>query len=349
MYTFHFSDAIQQVGTVQAVEAAKQSSSLSAVPIVHSQAESSSAEGTKDASILQLLVLRNSCKLKKTGDSEEDRRRPVARTFTNWLQAFCIYCNIMTEKYPGLAPKLFRHLDIVLEAYRSYGRVAWYIYDDRFRQKMAVQKTLSWGQKDVDLWMGMLMPRPLSNFSNQKSQVNAQGQSNAQNKYNTCWAYNESHCKWQALCRFKHKCAQCGGAHPAFRCVKKFQGIGRGGARNQQGKITHPGEATRNCQAYQYYPVVEGAGAVDIEPTSASHNRYPPGVEQGAWLWRVANETIKRSTKGLGKVVVRRSEVRRQEARFVNDETGRRVETGSRNRSPGTGEGRQQEFKSIRR
>ncbi|OCT97070.1 hypothetical protein XELAEV_18009293mg [Xenopus laevis] len=213
------------------------------------QAESSSAEGTKDTSILQLLgninvsslnvllnALKNSGTLQKSagvsetafhqaiicqttplrlhlsslvkekiirgeyvdllsllpsakefvqtekkGDSEEDRRRPVA---------FCINCNILTEKYPGLAPKLFRHLDIVLEAYRSYGRVAW----------------------------------PLSNFSNQKSQMNAQGQSNAQNKYNTCWAYNESHCKWQ-----------------------KFQGIGRGGARDQQGKLTHPGEATRNA------------------------------------------------------------------------------------------------------
>ncbi|OCT76197.1 hypothetical protein XELAEV_18031392mg [Xenopus laevis] len=231
-------DAIQQVGTVQAVEAAKQSSSLSAVPIVHSQAESSSAEGTKDASILQLLGLHLSSLVKekiirgeyvdllsllpsakeflqteKKGDSEEDRRRPVARTFTNWLQVFCIYCNILTEKYPGLAPKLLRHLDIVLEAYRSYGGVAWYIYDNRFRKKM----TLSWGQKDVDLWMGMLMPRPLSNFSNQKSQVNAQGQSNAQNKYNTCWAYNESH-----YVGLKHECAQCGGAHPAFRFVKKF-------------------------------------------------------------------------------------------------------------------------------
>ncbi|OCT67472.1 hypothetical protein XELAEV_18038770mg [Xenopus laevis] len=60
-------------------------------------------------------------KNEKRGDNEEDRRRPVARTFSNWLQAFCIYANILTEKHPEIEPGLFKHVDMILEAYKSYG------------------------------------------------------------------------------------------------------------------------------------------------------------------------------------------------------------------------------------
>ncbi|OCT78884.1 hypothetical protein XELAEV_18029974mg [Xenopus laevis] len=103
-------------------------------------------------------------------DTEEERRRPVARTFTNWLQAFCIYSNLLCEKFPNLGPGLFKHLDIILEAYRSYGGVAWFLYDDRVRQKMAVHKSMLWGSKDIDLGMGMLAPKPQS-LQNQTKNV----------------------------------------------------------------------------------------------------------------------------------------------------------------------------------
>ncbi|OCT91870.1 hypothetical protein XELAEV_18014927mg [Xenopus laevis] len=70
-------------------------------------------------------------KNEKKGDNEEDRRRPVARKFSNSLQAFCIYANILTEKHPEIAPGLFKYVDMILEAY-----------------------------KNIDLWMGMLLPKP---------------------------------------------------------------------------------------------------------------------------------------------------------------------------------------------
>lgn len=31
---------------------------------------------------------------------DDDRRRPVARSFNNWLQVFCMYASVMCEKYP---------------------------------------------------------------------------------------------------------------------------------------------------------------------------------------------------------------------------------------------------------
>ncbi|OCT94608.1 hypothetical protein XELAEV_18012290mg [Xenopus laevis] len=124
------------------------------------------------------------------GDTEEEeRRRPVARTFTNWLQDFCIYFNILYERFPNLGPGLFKHLYIILEAYRSYGGVAWFLYDDRVRQKMAVHKSMLWGSKDIDLWMGMLAPKPQP-LQNQPKNVASR---------NACWSFNENFCKWQNI------------------------------------------------------------------------------------------------------------------------------------------------------
>ncbi|OCT80037.1 hypothetical protein XELAEV_18026855mg [Xenopus laevis] len=109
--------------------------------------------------ILSLIPSSKDFKLDKI--DEDDRRRPMAHTFTNWLQAFCIYANVLTEKKTQLGPQLFKHVDIILESYKSYGGLSWYFYDDRFRQKMSVHPEVTWGKKDVDLWLGMIAPRPV--------------------------------------------------------------------------------------------------------------------------------------------------------------------------------------------
>ncbi|OCT86532.1 hypothetical protein XELAEV_18020217mg [Xenopus laevis] len=146
----------------------------------------------------------------KQSDPEMDRCRPVARTFSNWLQVFCIYANVLSEKYPQLGQGLFKRIDIILEA---YGGISWFLYDDKFREKMSIQRSIPWGSKDIDLWMGMLIPK--------KPQYPVPG-NKAPTKYNAFWALNESVCRFQANCRYKHECAHCAGNPPAFQCVKRF-------------------------------------------------------------------------------------------------------------------------------
>ncbi|OCT79806.1 hypothetical protein XELAEV_18026617mg, partial [Xenopus laevis] len=163
-------------------------------------------------------------KSERKGDSEEERHRPVARTFTNWLQAFCIYSNILCEWSPNLGPGLFKHLDIILEAYRSYGGVVSFLDDDRVRQKMAVHKSMLWRSKDIDLWMGMLAPKRQSVENQCVAGRNA------------CWSFNENFCKWQNNCRYKHECSICAGAHPAFRCAKRFTQTGKPNQKEQHQK-----------------------------------------------------------------------------------------------------------------
>ncbi|OCT89227.1 hypothetical protein XELAEV_18017845mg [Xenopus laevis] len=187
----------------------------------------------------------------KKSESEEDRHRLVARTFTNWLQAFCIYANILCSKHPQLGAILFKHVDIILEAYKSYGGISWFVYEDKFRQKMAVQRSIPWGTKDVDLWMGMMAPRPV---------INPLGMQKPGQKYNTCWAYNDSACKWQSNCRFKHECFHCGSNHPAFRCVKKFITTPNKLLSKEAGQVDNSGEAVRYASLSKAVPKPQDGG-----------------------------------------------------------------------------------------
>lgn len=149
--------------------------------------------------------------------ADEDRRRPVARSFSNWLQAFCIFSSIMGEKFPERCSGLFQHLEIILEAYKNFGGLGWFYYDESFRQKLAVYPSLKWGMKDVGLWLNLIIPqKPLPS----KQPLPAHGMQSPYKK-GYCFAFNESQCRWGSSCRYKHECSFCFGPHPLSKCFKK--------------------------------------------------------------------------------------------------------------------------------
>lgn len=70
--------------------------------------------------LLSLLPTSKEFLKQEKDKNEEDRRRPVARNFFNWLQAFFIYASILCEKFPERSVGLFHHIDTILEAYKSF-------------------------------------------------------------------------------------------------------------------------------------------------------------------------------------------------------------------------------------
>lgn len=159
----------------------------------------------------------------KKGDEkmEDDRRRPVPRSFHNWLQAYCVFSSVMAERRPDLCGGLFQHLYHVLEAYSNFGGLEWYSYDESFRQKPSIHPALKWGIKDVGLWLNLILPPKQGVFK----QPAANPLSLAYRK-DDCFAFNESQCRWGALCKYKNECAYCSGAHPVIKCFKKNAGAG---------------------------------------------------------------------------------------------------------------------------
>ena len=109
-------------------------------------------------------------------------------------------------------------MEIILEAYKSFGGFGWFAYDESFRQKLAVYPSLQWGMKDVGLWLNLIVPQR-SVPPKPTPQVNSTGQSPYKKGY--CYSFNESQCKWGNSCRFKHECSFCSGPHPVAKCFKK--------------------------------------------------------------------------------------------------------------------------------
>lgn len=184
--------------------------------------------------IFSLLPLEESVDLKdedkKDGKKEEEERskryRKIPKTFGNWLRAFCTLASIIGEKHPERCSPLFCYLDGIWEAYRVYGGLAWWRYDEQFRQRLAANPGMRWDQLDMPLWLRLMTAQKASPF--QRSAGGAQqGSSSAVNRPGYCWQFNEGQCKWGTSCKYKHECSGCGGAHPHARCFKKGKGVAK--------------------------------------------------------------------------------------------------------------------------
>lgn len=86
----------------------------------------------------------------------------MARSFHNWIQAFSIYASVLGEKHPKYCSGLFQHLEHVLDAYKSFGGLGWYQYDESFRQKLSIYLSLKWSNKDIGLWLNFIAPQKLA-------------------------------------------------------------------------------------------------------------------------------------------------------------------------------------------
>lgn len=96
--------------------------------------------------------------------------------------------------------------------------MGWFIYDKYFRKKIAIYPSPKWGNKDVGLWLNLIIPQKPA-FSKQPSQStsNLTGSVSVYKK-GTCYGYNETQCKWLNSCRYRHECSFSFGNHPVSKC-----------------------------------------------------------------------------------------------------------------------------------
>ncbi|KAM3929154.1 uncharacterized protein RB166_006940 [Leptodactylus fuscus] len=180
----------------------------------------------------------------KKEEEERRRYRLIPRTFSNWLQAFCILASVVGERAPEDCSALFCYLDSIGDAYRVYGGNAWLRYDEHFRQRKAVRPSLRWDHKDISSWMKLMAAT--KGGGGQSFREGAGGSESSSGRSagggrGCCWQYNEGQCKFGNDCRFKHECSGCGGAHPLTRCFKKGKGKG-GDTDNKRGDAGEGGK-----------------------------------------------------------------------------------------------------------
>ena len=78
-----------------------------------------------------------------------------ATSITNieeWTSAFTAYMSVILSKHPSRAVELLEYLSLIRYTAKYHRGLGWCIYDVKFRQKAAANKSVLWSVIDSQLW-----------------------------------------------------------------------------------------------------------------------------------------------------------------------------------------------------
>ena len=143
-----------------------------------------------------------------------DKESMQISTFGMWEQAFRVYANIVTSKFPSKSTELIQYSHTIHSASTAYvwGKV--YQYDKEFRHHISKFPTRAWNVILQQAWTMLLKDRLKSDTQGQKSNPNRK-------KNEPCHRFNKGRCSFGLSCRYEHRCSvpKCGKfGHGAHQC-----------------------------------------------------------------------------------------------------------------------------------
>ena len=162
---------------------------------------------------LDIIIENNKLKTRK-------RRPEVITRIDDWTSCFTVYMSVLVQKYPFKAQELVSYLNLIRYAARYSHGLGWCIYDHKFRIKMSLNKSLSWGVIDQQLWLcsftvnNAQLQEEYSLFSNGPQAVVDRG------AQQLCHNFNKGKPCSSAPCKYRHACNHnnCLGPHPGYQC-----------------------------------------------------------------------------------------------------------------------------------
>lgn len=138
-----------------------------------------------------------------------------------WTSAFSAYMSVIISKSPDRASELLEYMSLVRYAAKYHTGLGWCVYDIKFRQKAANNKSLKWSVIDSQLWLKTFTVAPsrmkeeLSFLHNGPYSPGTRGNDNR-----TCHNYNKGFACARVPCMFAHKCNRpgCWRDHPGYKC-----------------------------------------------------------------------------------------------------------------------------------
>ncbi|XP_053159419.1 uncharacterized protein LOC128347977 isoform X2 [Hemicordylus capensis] len=102
----------------------------------------------------------------KEGESCKDhavtKRKPVEKSWNNWLSGFTIYMGVVIPAQPARALALVKYMDIIHRAVSDFAGNAWVRYDENFRMRAALDPSMPWDAPHLELWVLIMSPtRPV--------------------------------------------------------------------------------------------------------------------------------------------------------------------------------------------
>ena len=70
-----------------------------------------------------------------------------------WTTAFTAYMSVIINKFPSRSAELLEYLSLIRYGAKYYWGLGWCVYDIKFRQKAASNKSLVWSAIDSQLWL----------------------------------------------------------------------------------------------------------------------------------------------------------------------------------------------------
>ena len=162
----------------------------------------------------------------------QPKTKKTITTIEGWSTAFSSYTAIIIEKFPERAQELIQYLMTIRYAANNTTGLAWVVYDNQFRTQAANNRNLNWGHIDMQLWVKIFGVAP-SRLREEYSIFEHGPQPKGTRGAGTCFQFNRAGviCKRQD-CPYQHKCSNCFGNHPGFKCPNK------GGGTQQTPKAT---------------------------------------------------------------------------------------------------------------
>ena len=159
-----------------------------------------------------------------------DRELTNINSFGKWEQAFRVYSNILTAKYPDKASELLQYNHSIHTASATFVWENVYEYDREFRHHIAKHPYRSWRVILQQAWTMLLKDRFRHDGHNNFPRGGHGGTGSAQQSQNgkreICKRFNRGRCTFGLRCRYEHRCAvpKCGKfGHGAHICRLKIQ------------------------------------------------------------------------------------------------------------------------------
>ena len=145
-----------------------------------------------------------------------DKDRTNISSYLKWEQAFRVFSNVLTTKYPGKVTELLQYNHTIHSAVTTYLWKNVYSYDRQFRYHISRHPYRSWAAILQQAWTMLLKDR-VKNENNyfQKGNFNR----GLHRDKEPCRHFNKGHCTYGLSCKFDHHCSvkKCGkfghGAH----------------------------------------------------------------------------------------------------------------------------------------
>ena len=143
-------------------------------------------------------------------------------SYRKWEQAFHIYANVITSKYPEKAPELLQYNHTIHSASTTYSWENVYAYDREFRYHISRHPTRVWNVILQQAWKMLLKDR-IHWGDNQHGGGRNNGSHNNHNKWSKspCRHFSKGRCTFGLNYKFDHRCSvrKCGKfGHGAHQC-----------------------------------------------------------------------------------------------------------------------------------